>query len=50
VIAVWRENNLTCGPTFVTIDVQSCLHLHRSKALDSRHGGSALPRLGVTEE
>jgi len=30
--------------------VRSGRSLHRSKALDNSHGGSAIPRLGVTEE
>jgi len=31
-------------------DVPSGRSLHLSKALENRHGGSAIPRLGVTEE
>jgi len=30
--------------------VRSGWSLHRSKPLDNSHGGSAIPRLGVTEE
>jgi len=34
----------------VTIKVRLRWYLHRSKALDTRQGDSAIPRLGVIEE
>jgi len=50
VIVDTGENHWTCGPALITIDIQSPWSLPPSKALDTRHRGSTIPQLGVTEE